>query len=302
VRATATVSVRRGGTWVPIGTAQPGYNELPAGGQPADAIQLLWAPGGDAPVVNQIIPWYGDTPAARLSLSDPSLDVIAGQALPAQTQAVVESGRPDGATGELKAEVPAVAKGLTVAQPAAIAVPRGGKVGAPLEVTAAAGTPSGTYQVPVTFTVGGLTVRQVLQVHVVPPTGGPDLAPTAVASSSGDETPDFPATAVNDGDPKTRWSSPATDDAWVQLALPQAVRLGSAVLHWQDAYASAYRLQTSADGVTWTTVASVDNGAGGTETVRFDAPGARYLRVQGVARGTKYGYSLWGIETYAVAP
>jgi hyaluronoglucosaminidase len=90
------------------------------------------------------------------------------------------------------------------------------------------------------------------------------------------------------------------DNAWVQLQLPQATHLGEAVLHWQDAYAAVYQLQASSDGVNWTTVATVANGKGGTETVRFDAPNAVYLRMQGVSRATKYGYSLYGIELYAV--
>ncbi|MFC8453380.1 beta-N-acetylglucosaminidase domain-containing protein [Kitasatospora sp. NPDC057223] len=301
VRATATVQVRLAdGSWAEIGTIRPGYNELPAGGRPAGAIRLTWQPGGEPPVVNQVIPWYADAPAARLTLSDTTLDAVTGAPAPVQVSAFVEAGRPEGVTGELRTEVPAVAKGLTVTPAAPVAVPRGGRVGTPLLVTATAETPSGTYQVPVTFTTGQSVVRQVLQVHVVPPTGGPDLAPTATAGSSGDETAAFPAAAVADGDPKSRWSSPATDDAWVQLKLPQAVHLGSAVLHWQSAYAASYRLQTSADGVVWTTVATVEDGRGGTETVRFDAPGAVYLRVQGVSRATKYGYSLWGVEMYAV--
>ncbi|GAA1400804.1 hypothetical protein GCM10009639_42360 [Kitasatospora putterlickiae] len=183
-----------------------------------------------------------------------------------------------------------------------VSVPRGGKVGVPLLVTAGPQTPSGTYQVPVVFVAGQTTVRQVLQVHVVPPTGGPDLAITARATSSADETPAFPASAVADQDPKSRWSSPAADDAWVQLELPRATHLGSAVLHWQAAYAASYKLQASADGRTWTTVATVEDGSGGNETVRFDAPDAKFLRMQGVARATKYGYSLWGVELYAVAP
>ncbi|MEV4611959.1 beta-N-acetylglucosaminidase domain-containing protein [Kitasatospora sp. NPDC049258] len=303
VRATATAQVRRpDGSWVPIGPVNPGYNELPAGGGAAEAIRLVWAAGGDAPVVNQIIPWYADVPAARLSLPAAPLDVVAGQPTPAQAKAVLEAGRPEGATGQLKAEVPAEAKGLTVTPAAAVTVPRGAKVGAPLLVTAAAGTPSGTYQVPVTFTSGTLTARQVLLVHVVPPTGGPDLARTGTASSSGDAAASQPASAVTDGDPKTRWAAKAVDDAWVQVRLPAKVRLGSAVLHWQEAYASSYRLQTSADGVSWTTVATVEDSTGGTETVRFDAPDTQYLRVQGVTRATAYGYSLWGVEAYAVAP
>ncbi|PBC77365.1 hyaluronoglucosaminidase [Streptomyces sp. TLI_235] len=301
VQAVATVAVRgTDGLWTAIGTLHPGYNELPAGGRPADAIRLVWAPGWQPPVVNQIVPWYADTPAARLSLSDATLDVVTGQAVPQVTKAVLETGRPEGTSGELKVEVPAVAKGLTVTQGTAVAVPRGGRVGVPLQVVAAAGTPSGTYRLPVTFTAGTLTVRQDLLVHVVPPAGGPDLARAATASSSADETPAFPAANINDGDPRSRWSSPATDGAWVQLELPQAARLGSAVLHWQDAHAAAYKVQTSADGVHWTTVATVEDGAGGVETVRFDAPDTRFLRVQGVTRATKYGYSLWGVELYAV--
>ncbi|MFG2842685.1 beta-N-acetylglucosaminidase domain-containing protein [Kitasatospora sp. NPDC048296] len=301
VHATATVAVRRSdGTWTDIGTVQPGYNELAAGGQLADAFRLTWKPGGDPPVVNQVIPWYSDVPAARLSLADPALDVVTGAASPAKTQATVEAGRPEGTTGELRTEVPAAAKGLTVTPAGPVTVPRGGRVGVPLLVTAAPGTPSGTYQVPVSYVAGGTTVKQVLQVHVVPPTSGPDLAVGSTATSSGDETPSFPASAVADGDPKTRWSSPAKDDAWVQLELPQPVHLGAAVLHWQAAYASSYKLQVSPDGSTWTDAAVVDNGKGGDETVRFDASNVRFVRMQGVARATKFGYSLYGIELYAV--
>ncbi|MFD5921535.1 beta-N-acetylglucosaminidase domain-containing protein [Kitasatospora sp. NPDC058201] len=302
VRASAAVAVRRAdGSWAEIGTIQPGWNELSAGGLPADAFRLAWKPGGQPPVVNQVIPWYADAPAARLSLADTAVDAVIGAGAPVQARATVEAGRPEGVTGELRTEVPAVAKGLTVTPATGVSVPRGGRVGVPLLVTAGPDTPSGTYQVPVVFVTGQTSMRQVLQVHVVPPTGGPDLAITAEATSSADETPHFPASAVADQDPKSRWSSPAADDAWVQLELPRAVHLGSAVLHWQAAYAAAYKIQASADGRSWTTVATVEDGRGGNETVRFDAPGAKYLRVQGVARATKYGYSLWGVELYAVA-
>ncbi|GAA3040056.1 hypothetical protein GCM10020229_59000 [Kitasatospora albolonga] len=301
VKASGTVELGLpDGTWVPAGPVRPGWNELSAGGRQVTSIRLSWAPGGEPPVVNQIVPWYQDTPAARLSLSVPVLDVVAGAAAPAQTNTVVESGRPDGVTGRLTAEVPVVAQGLTVAPVPELAVPRGGRIAAPLQVTAAAGTPTGTYEVPVVFAAQGMTVRQTLRVRVVPPTGGPDLAPRATAAASGADSAKTPASAVNDGDPRTRWSAPAKDDAWVQLELPEPVRLGSAVLAWETAYASAYRLEASADGVSWTTVATVADGRGGTETVRFDAPGTRYLRVQGVTRATKYGYALTSVQLYGV--
>ncbi|MFJ8046268.1 beta-N-acetylglucosaminidase domain-containing protein [Kitasatospora sp. NPDC096147] len=302
VRATGTVELAQpDGSWVQVGTVGPGWNELAAGGRQVTAIRLNWAPGGEPPVVNQIVPWYQDTPAARLSLSVPVLDVIAGAATPAQAGAVLESGRPEVVTGQLTTEVPAVAQGLTVAPVPDPSVPRGGRIGVPLQVAAAAGTPTGTYQVPVVFTAGGVTVRQTLAVRVVPPTGGPDLARRSTATASGEDSAKTPATAVNDGDPKTRWSAPAQDDAWVRLELPEPVRLGSAVLSWESAHASAYRLETSPDGVAWTTVATVADGRGGTETVRFDAPDTRYLRVQGVSRATKYGYALSSVQLYGVS-
>ncbi|MGW1926886.1 discoidin domain-containing protein, partial [Streptomyces massasporeus] len=151
---------------------------------------------------------------------------------------------------------------------------------------------AGTYRVPVSFA----GEERVLTVRAFPRTAGPDLARTATASSSGDETPDFPAALAVDGDPATRWSSPAEDGAWWQLELPEPARIGQVVLHWQDAYASRYRVQVSADGRVWRTAATVAEGRGGRESVRMDAADTRFLRVQGDARATQYGYSLWSVD------
>jgi hyaluronoglucosaminidase len=168
-------------------------------------------------------------------------------------------------------------------------------------VAVPAGTAPGTYTVPVRFTVAGRTVERQLTVHTHPRTGGPDLVPGSKALSSADETPDFPAAAVADGNPATRWSSPVKDDAWVQIELAASATVGKVVLDWQDAYAARYEIQTSADGVTWHTAATVTAGGGGRETVWLDAPGpTRFLRVQGVRRATRFGYSLFGIQAYAV--
>ncbi|MYZ40500.1 discoidin domain-containing protein, partial [Streptomyces sp. SID4917] len=73
------------------------------------------------------------------------------------------------------------------------------------------------------------------------------------------------------------------------------------VLHWQDAYASRYRIQVSPDGHTWRTAATVRDGKGGREAIGMDARDTRYIRVQGEARGTKFGYSLFAVEAFAVA-
>jgi hyaluronoglucosaminidase len=73
------------------------------------------------------------------------------------------------------------------------------------------------------------------------------------------------------------------------------------VLQWQDAYASGYRIQVSADGRIWRTAATVTNGKGGREVIRLDEKDTRFVRVQGDARATQFGYSLFSVEVYAVA-
>ncbi|MFC1409785.1 beta-N-acetylglucosaminidase domain-containing protein [Streptacidiphilus sp. N1-12] len=292
---------RVGGAWVRVGALSAGYTDLPVDPRvPVDQVRLVWAGGGEAPVVQQIVPWYADAPTAALQLPQQSVDLEIGGA-PTTLTGDLQALGASGASGTVAAVLPKGVKGLTVGVPGPVALPRGGRLTLPLVFRAAAGTAPGTYPVTVVFTAGGQTVTQAVQVHVYPRTDGADLALGATAGSSGDETPDFPASAVNDGLPDTRWSSPAKDDAWVQLELARPATVGEAVLHWQDAYAAQYRIETSADGVTWTTAATVLNGAGGDETVHFDAPDVRYVRMQGVQRATRFGYSLFGIELYAVA-
>jgi len=43
------------------------------------------------------------------------------------------------------------------------------------------------------------------------------------------------------------------------------------------------------------------DGVGGRESVRMDAKDTRFIRIQGDGRATRYGYSLWSVEAYAVA-
>lgn len=309
VRARAVVEARRpDGRWDRLGALRPGYTELAAGARPADALRLTWTEGSQPPVVNEIVPWYADTPVARLEVSRSTLDVVAGAAGPATAGATLEATRAGAASGRFAVQLPKGVKGLTASAPASVTVPRGGRLAVPLAVSAAAGTPSGVYRVPVSFTAGGRTVRQVLQVRVVPPVSGPDLAQGATATSSGDAD-GHPAAQAVDGDPATRWASSGGDDSWLQLDLGLPVRLGCVVLHWQsdavlawqNAYGVAYRVETSADGVVWQDAATVEDGHGGTETVRLDAPGTRYIRIQGVLAANRFGYSLSSVEAYAVA-
>ena len=59
-----------------------------------------------------------------------------------------------------------------------------------------------------------------------------------------------------------------------------------------------YDIQVSNDENNWTTVKAMRNQDGGEDVVEFDTVSARYVRMQGVTRGTGYGYSLWEMEVY----
>ncbi|MEU6920002.1 beta-N-acetylglucosaminidase domain-containing protein [Streptomyces sp. NPDC046631] len=296
-----------------------GWTQTAAKGLRADAIRISWptggpsmppvvtgpvapmAPGGSAaphapvpaPRVHALVPWFGDEPAARLDLARGETDAEIGGG-PQRVEARLAARRPAEVRGTLTAKAP---KGIEVDVPKRTRVARGSRTDVPVEITVPAGTPAGEYEVPFSFG----DERSTLTVRAFPRTAGPDLLRTATASSSGDETPDFPAAAASDGDPGTRWSSPVEDGAWWQAELPRTARIGQVVLRWQDAYAARYRVQVSSDGRAWRTAATVREGRGGRESVRMDAKDVRFLRVRGEARGTEFGYSLWSVEAYAVA-
>ncbi|MEU9699964.1 beta-N-acetylglucosaminidase domain-containing protein [Streptomyces sp. NPDC047981] len=283
--------------WRPLGPVSPtGWTQTDVKGLRAEAVRIVWdgAAGHTAPKVRSLVPWFADEPRAELELARAATDAEIGG--PAQRVDVRLVGRStDEVRGALTARAP---RGIQVRLPAEARIPRGTRATVPLEVSVAPDVPVGEYAVPVSFA----GEERVLTVRAFPRTAGPDLARTATASSSGDETPDFPAVSALDGDPATRWSSPAEDGAWWQLELADPARIGQVVLHWQDAYATRYRIQVSPDGRTWRTAATVADGRGGRESVRMDAADTRFLRVQGDTRATRFGYSLWSVETYAVAP
>jgi hypothetical protein len=122
------------------------------------------------------------------------------------------------------------------------------------------------------------------------------LGKTATASSL--ENASFPASAAVDGNTGTRWSSAFSDPQWLEVDLGSSQSICQVGLDWETAYATAFQIQTSADGSTWTTIYSTTAGTGGTQTLPVSGTG-RYIRVYGTARATQYGYSLWEFQVYA---
>jgi hypothetical protein len=118
------------------------------------------------------------------------------------------------------------------------------------------------------------------------------------ATASSTEGAGYAAGAAFDGDRTgTRWSSAASDPQWLQVDLGATATISQVVLTWETAYATAYRIQVSGDGSTWTDVYSTTTGTGGTETLNVSGTG-RYVRMYGTTRATGYGYSLWEFQVY----
>ncbi|MCW7947369.1 hypothetical protein AAW14_36915 [Streptomyces hygroscopicus] len=139
-------------------------------------------------------------------------------------------------------------------------------------------------------------------IKVVPPAvNGTNIAlgKPATASSFQGSYGDCPCTAANavDGNLSTRWASDWSDPQWLQVDLGARTSFKHVQLVWEASYAKAYTIQTSDDGQNWKTVQTVTDGNGGVDDFDVSATG-RYVRVNGTARGTGYGYSLYEFGVY----
>ncbi|MER7005964.1 discoidin domain-containing protein [Dactylosporangium sp. NPDC000555] len=115
------------------------------------------------------------------------------------------------------------------------------------------------------------------------------------ATASSTENAGTPASAAVDGNTGTRWSSAAGDPQWLQVDLQSVQQICGVTLNWEAAYATAFSIQTSTNGTTWTTIYSTTTGTGGVQNLSVTGNG-RYVRVYGTARATQWGYSLWEFQ------
>ncbi|MEV0749692.1 discoidin domain-containing protein (plasmid) [Streptomyces sp. NBC_00184] len=132
---------------------------------------------------------------------------------------------------------------------------------------------------------------------------GVNLASGAAASASTSEwwnpAVSFAPGRAVDGDEGTRWASEWTNDQWLRIDLGSAKPVERVTLDWEAAYAKSYRVELSQDGKNWQTAWSTATGDGGLDTARFTPAQARYVRMHGLERGTKWGYSLQEVGVYS---
>ena len=126
------------------------------------------------------------------------------------------------------------------------------------------------------------------------------------ATASLEET-DYLASYVTDGDLGTRWSSyvegksaEELDGASITIDLGHTYDIHQVSLNWELAFGKEYRIQVSDDNVNFNTIyTGTANGAG---EQQFPVSGTgRYIRMQGVQRGSAYGYSLYEFRVWGQA-
>ncbi|MFB9445103.1 discoidin domain-containing protein [Dactylosporangium vinaceum] len=125
--------------------------------------------------------------------------------------------------------------------------------------------------------------------------GATNAALNKPALASSTENAGTPAASAFDGNTGTRWSSAASDPQWLRVDLGSVQAVCGVTLNWEAAYATAFQIQTSNDGNTWTSIYTTTTGTGGVQNLNVTGSG-RYVRVNGTARATQYGYSLWEFQ------
>jgi beta-glucosidase len=111
------------------------------------------------------------------------------------------------------------------------------------------------------------------------------------------EAAGYEGTMAVDGNMGTRWSSQFTDPQAITVDLGSLCYVDNVVLYWEAAYGKEYYVRIS-DGVSgWTDLYHETAGIGGMKSIHVGA-NARQVMMQGIQRGTVYGYSLYEFEIH----
>ncbi|MFL9843377.1 discoidin domain-containing protein [Flavobacterium rhizosphaerae] len=101
-----------------------------------------------------------------------------------------------------------------------------------------------------------------------------------------------------DGNDATRWESEqGVDPQVITVDLGESVMISALQIHWETANAKDYTLSGSVNGTDWVTIGTYTDMPVGDRTDMVDDVDAeyQYIMVEGAARNTPYGYSIWEI-------
>jgi hypothetical protein len=123
------------------------------------------------------------------------------------------------------------------------------------------------------------------------------LGKTTTASAS----PIQAAANAFDGSGTTRWESAYTDAQYIMVDLGAEQTIDRIRLTWESALGKDFTLDVSNDGTTWQTAATVTGNTSTSNEYANLGKTGRYVRLNGTARGTAYGYSLYEFEVFAAS-
>lgn len=109
------------------------------------------------------------------------------------------------------------------------------------------------------------------------------------------------AASAIDGNNGTRWESAQSDPQWFVVNLGQQREFNTVQLLWEGAYGKSFTIDYSKDSTTWTNFATIEDQTlkdfPYLQTLTVNNPvTAQYVRFNGTARGTGYGYSFWEFQ------
>lgn len=147
----------------------------------------------------------------------------------------------------------------------------------------------------------GIVIMAAFASSAIGSDGCGTLKPVVVVSSSvcDSDNAHRGADKATDGNPSTLWGSNWNDAEWILIDLGAEQIVNGVDLLWEAAFGKEYKIQVSKDGRNWSDVYVQKNGKGGHEDIKFISPQqARYVKWQGVKRGTGYGYSLYEFQVF----
>jgi hypothetical protein len=143
--------------------------------------------------------------------------------------------------------------------------------------------------------------RSVVGIELTDNDTRPDLALSRPAVADSTSYSDVAALAV-DGNDSTRWASWTGAGArTLQVDLGSVKQLNEVAINWETAYGVDYAIETSTDGVAWTSRATVTgNASEGLKVYAFGTVAARYVRLKVTAARPTYSglVSVFSMSVY----
>ncbi len=110
--------------------------------------------------------------------------------------------------------------------------------------------------------------------------------------TSSEESNQNVSSYIVDNNIKTRWSSKWEDNEAIVIDLNEIKTISALTILWETAFGKKYIIGLSPDGIKWKHI-PIESSKPEVKFIDFIPTETRYIRLTGVERGTKWGYSIW---------